>query len=329
MGQVRRFGDSVRLAFATLLTIGSALAIGLSSFGSAGATAFNNGGMGCSVEGLMPLRSAFTISGNTATTQVQVNGPASCMETVTLSSWKAPIGSPNFRPFQNQQFVTSRTFTLGPGTHSLSVMVDNSCSFQVDLLLGSNPRSATGDANFSPDQVIGFLQVSNGVCQAPTPPPTPTPPAPTPTPPAPTPTPPATTTTNNVCSGGVSNTTTAVASQGGNCSTNTTVVQNQTQTPAPPATPAAPAQSQTQSQSANVAASAGTGGTASNTSAAQTQAVTPAVTTSAAPVTTSAAPTSLVNTGPATIGGMIGLFTGVTLLGTFAYDMFLRRKLAA
>jgi hypothetical protein len=71
----------------------------------------------------------------------------------------------------------------------------------------------------------------------PTPKPAPTPaPTPKPTPaPAPKPTPvviPAPT-VNSVCSGNTNNVNTGIASQGGNCSTNTTVVQSTTPTPTP------------------------------------------------------------------------------------------------
>ncbi len=302
------------IAATALATIAGTAIIGL---GTSSAMTFNNGGAGCSVEGLMPLRSAFNVSGSIATTMVQVDGPASCRETVTLSSWNAPQGSANLRPFQNQQFFTSRTFVLGPGQHSLSVRVNNSCSFQVDVLLGSNPRSAAGDANFSPDQVIGFLLVSGAACPAPTPAPTPPAPTPAPTPPA------TTTTTNNVCSGSTSNTSNGAASQGGNCSTNTTIVQAQA--------------------TQNTGGSGGSGGGSSSSSATSSASAGPASATVSAsapaatatetattPVaTTTAAPTSLVNTGPGSIAAVAAIFGLVTVAGTLLYHHLLKRRVEA
>jgi hypothetical protein len=139
-----------------------------------------------------------------------------------------------------------------------------------------------------------------------TPKPTPTPtPTPKPTKPA-QPTPTSTTTTTSVCSGNTTNSSTATASQGGNCSTNTTVVQQTQQ--AAQTTPAPSTQSATQTAAPPT----------------QTVAQTAAPATVTAPVTTTPTPTALVNTGP---GSIVGVFAATASLGTLAYRWFIGRKL--
>ncbi|HSX46030.1 MAG TPA: hypothetical protein VLG27_03450, partial [Candidatus Saccharimonadia bacterium] len=142
---------------------------------SASAQTFNNGGNGCSVVELAPLNKAFTVSGNTASTTVQVNGPATCKETVSLASWNAPVNSPNFRPFASQSLVAKKTVTLGVGQHVLSIPINSACAYQVDLVLGSRATNASGTADYTPDVMMGYLQVFNKMCTI-TPPTPPTPP---------------------------------------------------------------------------------------------------------------------------------------------------------
>jgi len=155
----------------------------------------------------------------------------------------------------------------------------------------------------------GNVVKATPIAPAPTPKPTP---KPTPTPTKPTaPAKPTRTTTTNVCSGSTTNSSTGTASQGGNCSTNTTVVQ--------------------QTQQATQTTPASTTQTATQTAAPPTQTVTqtaaPPATTSAqvtAPVTTTPTPTALVNTGP---GSVAELFAVTTALSTLGYRWFISRKL--
>lgn len=326
---------------------------GASSTGSL-ISKYDNGDGHNTAASIQHIYSSFSISSS----DIHAMGSTSEMGSVTSSN----------QVFLDGKLVANNVLTAGRdcsiGGTPRDVQGTKFCARPPSVSFASSPLSAFVVMRGGVFQFAILTSCGNPVTGHPTttPPPAPTPkPMPTtPTTPTPTPaqpTPPAPTTTpaaqpqptpvnNSVCTGNTANSSTGTASQGGNCSTNTTVVQTQQQTP--PSQPAAPtssnsSQTQNQSESTSATANAAPISTSANTMASQSQetsatpattetptptttppATTSSVTTAAAPAST---PTSLINTGPGTLGAIGGLFTGTTILGTVAYSWLLRRRL--
>jgi hypothetical protein len=222
--------------------------------------------------------------------------------------------------FVGNQLVATNALTAGRQNMAGSTRRGN----QGTVFYTRPPR-----VSFQSSTLQAFVVMKNGVFQFailtscgnpvmahPKPKPTPPPQKPHPQTPAPAPTKPKprTRSSTNVCNGSTSNSNSGVASQSGNCSTNTTnnttVMQAQTPPPAPPAPEAEipPPSSSAAPESAPTESP-------------------PAETVAAAPVATPAAekgPTELPNTGA---GGILSIFGITSAVGTIGYRLFLGRYL--
>ena len=155
----------------SFMIVALAGAVSSASVASAQTTqTFNSGG--CTIKVVKPKTSAFNYSGNLATVPLSITGPSSCKATISVASWNAPAGVNGFRPFENQQFFSGRTLKLGPGSYNVHVDIRTVCNFQTDVLNGSRQKSLGGNANYG-SELMGYLQVSKGVCPDFTPPPPP------------------------------------------------------------------------------------------------------------------------------------------------------------
>ena len=144
------------------------------SVAPASAQTFNNGGNGCSVmlpdgSGLVkPNAFRKTDNPNVVETEVVVKGDKNCRETVSVAGWNAPYGSTDFQPYANQRLVQGKTFTnlsQRAAPYKLYVLVNPSCDYQADLVLGSSPTN-NGTANYG-DNLMGYTKFHVGTCQAP------------------------------------------------------------------------------------------------------------------------------------------------------------------
>ena len=84
-------------------------------------------------------------NGKNVYSRVIIKGDASCTKSFTLATWKLP--NAQGLPLTDQEFYNYSTATRGPGTYRISAPIPE-CYWQADLLAGSNPKSANGDANY-------------------------------------------------------------------------------------------------------------------------------------------------------------------------------------